>query len=95
MGPREPLHPAVSSPPANANERGDAMRHRRTWLLTRWTKKTRETRAAAAAQALQEEERRAARARILSMATTLLPTVPSARTAPLLTRGQADRTRPL
>jgi hypothetical protein len=65
------------------------MRHRRTWLLTRWSTK-RQRAAEAAALAVQEQEQRDARRRVLDQATTMLPTVP-ARTAPLLTRGQAAR----
>jgi hypothetical protein len=50
--------------------------------------------AAAERARLQDEtEQRAARRRILDMATTALPVIPPAeRMAPLLTRGQAART---
>ena len=68
------------------------MRHRRTWLITRWSKKRRRAAAEAAAEACQEEEGRAARRRILNMATSILPVLPPAE-SPLLTRGRQARSR--
>ena len=68
------------------------MRHRRTWLITRWTKKQRQAAAEAAGRAHQEAEQRKARHRVLDQATALVPVVP-ARRSPLLTRGQRDRSR--
>ena len=68
------------------------MRHRRTWLLTRWTKRQRAVAAEEAALLHDEAQQRAARRRILDMATAALPVMPPAeRMAPLLTRGQASR----
>ncbi len=72
-----------------------AQRHRRRrHLLNLWGQRAREERERIlAAAALDEEaERRAARQRVLGMATSLLPVVVDRR-APLLTRGQADRSR--
>jgi hypothetical protein len=72
------------------------MRHKRpTWLFTRWAKRARRQEALAAAAAYQEAAHRAAVRRILDEPTTVLPAVRSAtpRRAPLLTRGQADRSR--
>ena len=68
------------------------MRHRRTWLITRWSKKQRRAAAEAAGLAHQETEQRAARRRVLEQATTVLPVL-SAAQSPLLTRGQRARSR--
>lgn len=75
-------------------------RHRRrTWLLTRWTKRGRQQAALDAARAADEAEQRAARRRVLTQATELVPVVrPVAaqrpvRDTPLLTPGQAARSR--
>jgi hypothetical protein len=74
------------------------MRHRRRIWLLRLVRPTRRRKVSArpvldAAAAWQEAERRAARARILEMATTELPTVPRLvpPQTPLLTPGQAAR----
>lgn len=71
---------------------------RRTWLLTRWSKRQRQA-ALDAAAAAQETEQKAARRRVLEAVTIRLPVVrpvrrpAPARGAPLLTRGQAARSR--
>ena len=74
-------------------------RHRRqTWLLTRWAKRDRQE-ALDAAAAVQEAEQEAARRRVLSQATELLPVVRTprlpapVRETPLLTPGQGARSR--
>jgi hypothetical protein len=80
-------------------------RHRRqSWLLTRWAKRNRQA-ALDTAAAAQEAEQEAARRRVLSQATELLPVVGPAyswrparrpapvRETPLLTPGQAARSR--
>lgn len=69
------------------------MRKRIRHLLTRWARRqTRQAQAFAAAQAHENIEARAARQRILTMATTPLPTI-APLSAPLLTRDldPADR----
>jgi hypothetical protein len=68
------------------------MRHRRTWLITRWSRKQRQAVAEAAGRAQQEAEQRAARRRLLDTATTVLPLLPPPQ-SPLLTRGQRARAR--
>lgn len=71
------------------------MRHRRpTWLL--WTKEARRQRDLELAQARDDAEHQAAVARILAASTAVLPVfAPKASrcSAPLLTPGQADRSK--
>jgi hypothetical protein len=62
------------------------------WFSLRSERKRLAALAAAAAAADDELEQRAARRRVLDQATRPLPVI-VAREAPLLTRGQADRTQ--
>ena len=65
-------------------------RQRHAWIL--WRRKRSVAEILAEARARDEEEHRAAVARILSQPTARLPVItPRPVTAPLLTRGQADR----
>jgi hypothetical protein len=68
-------------------------------LITRWSKQNQQTARRAieaAAQADQDTEYRAARTRMraaLDEATMMLPVLPPAKAAPLLTRGQSAHTQ--